>query len=358
MDQSYDFPSAYADSRNSFRTAAERLGFELESYSIGLQGPDGEDLAIDVAISPNATAQKGLVLSSGLHGVEGFFGAAVQQRFLNQWTNSPNIKSVLIHGINPYGFAWIRRFNEANVDLNRNFLLAGEEYSGAPDGYRELDSFLNPRRAPSRWELFWPKALLLLARHGLASLQKAIAAGQYEYPQGIFFGGNGIARSNEILRGNLMRWVDGCERVVHLDFHTGLGRSGTWKLLIDYPLSDSQLEFLTKWIGREFFEAYDAQDRSYDARGGLGEWCSEQGLAPDYLFACAEFGTHDPVTVLRALREENQAHFFGERDSASSIRAKQKLLEAFCPQSPAWRRQVILAADQLTSNAMKGLIED
>jgi hypothetical protein len=28
---------------------------------------------------------------------------------------------MLIHALNPFGFAWLRRVNEANVDLNRNF---------------------------------------------------------------------------------------------------------------------------------------------------------------------------------------------------------------------------------------------
>ena len=33
-----------------------------------------------------------------------------------------DVAIVLVHALNPFGFAWRRRWNENNVDLNRNFL--------------------------------------------------------------------------------------------------------------------------------------------------------------------------------------------------------------------------------------------
>ena len=38
----------------------------------------------------------------------------------------------------------------------------------------------------------------------------------------------------QLLQENLPRWLSGSRRVVHLDFHTGLGPKGEYKLLIDY----------------------------------------------------------------------------------------------------------------------------
>ena len=77
---------------------------------------------------------------------------------------------VLVHVLNPYGMAWLRRFNEHNVDLNRNFLGPDETYEGAPDGYDDLDAFLNPRSLPS-WELFYLRAGWLILRHGMPTLR-------------------------------------------------------------------------------------------------------------------------------------------------------------------------------------------
>ncbi len=91
------------------------------------------ELAIDVA-TIGADDAPTVVTSSGVHGVEGFFGLAVQHAILvrlRQARAESNIRHVLIHGVNPFGFSRIRRFNEENVDLNRNFLTNDGDFSDA-----------------------------------------------------------------------------------------------------------------------------------------------------------------------------------------------------------------------------------
>src|SRR5690606_11704356 len=109
---------------------------------------DGNELSLDVARKGPKDARKLLVVSSGTHGVEGYFGSAVQiallEGLLSRVNLAPHVGVLLIHAINPYGFAWSRRTNEDNVDQNRNFLLTGAEFRGAPEAYRELDGLLNP----------------------------------------------------------------------------------------------------------------------------------------------------------------------------------------------------------------------
>lgn len=351
------FSADYRTARTRFRQAASHLGWRLEKHAIDALGPGGMPLALDVAISPNQGQEKVLVLSSGVHGVEGFFGSAVQTGLLEQWTARPIplVKCVFLHALNPYGFAWLRRFDESNVDPNRNFLLPGQDYAGAPAGYAGLDGLLNPQRPPSRWEPFMLKALWAIARHGMSSLQQTIAAGQYEYPRGLFFGGKGPSQMHEILRNNFPRWLQGSCDVVHFDFHTGLGASGVGKLLIDYPLSDQQRSSLTEWFGADSFEAQDSDDINYSARGGLGQWCVARDLAPDYLFACAEFGTYGPVQVLSGLQAENQAHHWGQKTGTSTDRAKRRLRELFCPAAAAWRSNVLKYSFHLVNRALQGL---
>ncbi len=353
------FSPDHSSARERFRQAASHLGWQLESYPIGLVGPDGDELAFDVACSQSGDPEKVIVVSSGIHGVEGFFGSAVQVTLLEQWASvtPPSIKYVFLHGLNPFGFAWLRRFDENNVDPNRNFLLPDEQFEGAPDGYAGLNDFLNPLRPPSRWEPFTLKALCLIARHGIPALRQAVAAGQYDYPRGLFFGGNGPSRTQQLLKENMPRWLSNSKCVVHLDFHTGLGRQGTCKLLIDYPLDMTQQRWLTDWFGADSFEACNSNGISYDARGGFGRWCVSQGLAPQYLFACAEFGTYGSIQVLSGLRAENQAHHWGTPKAPSTIRAKQRLKELFCPASSAWRRQAVQGSLDLISRTQKGLLQ-
>lgn len=353
------FSADYPTARRRFLEAAKRLGWQIESCPIGATGPDGDALAFDVACSQTGNPHSVIVVSSGVHGVEGFFGSAMQLALMEHWASStaPAVRCVFLHGLNPYGFAWLRRFDEQNVDPNRNFLLPDERFEGVPDGYQELDPFLNPRRPPSSWDPFLPKALWLVARKGMPALRQAVAGGQYHYPRGLFFGGKGPSRTQQLLEEHLPRWLHGSQDVVHLDFHTGLGRHGECKLLIDYVLSESQRARLTQWFGPDSFEASDSAGISYDARGGFGRWCVSQRLAPRYLFACAEFGTYHALRVLRGLRAENQAHHWGAPDAASTILAKQRLRELFCPAADAWRQQVIAKGLDLVERAQQGLLQ-
>ncbi len=353
------FSVDHATARQRFRQAALKLGWQVETHPIDAVGPDGEELAFDVACSTTGDPEKVLVVSSGVHGVEGFFGSAVQVALLERWASAtpPSTRCVFLHGLNPYGFSWLRRFDENNVDPNRNFLLPGEPFEGVPEGYSRLDAFLNPRRPPSRLEPFTLKALWLIARHGMPALQQAVAGGQYRYPQGLFFGGAGPSRTHQLLAANMPRWLGGSKSVAHLDFHTGLGSSGSCKLLIDYPLSPRQENCLTKWFGADSFEPLDVHGIAHKPQGGFGRWCVSSGLAPDYLFACAEFGTYRPVQVLAGLRAENQAHHWGTPSASSTVRAKERLKELFCPASDDWRSKVLHRSLELVGQAHQGLTD-
>jgi Protein of unknown function (DUF2817) len=357
MSKSSAFSPDYATARQRFRQSASGLGWQLEDHKIGVTGPNGDQLTVDVTFSPSSDPGRVLVVSSGVHGVEGFLGSAVQVGLLEQWASQspPSLKCVFLHGLNPFGFAWLRRFDENNVDLNRNFLLPGERYEGSPAGYADLDDLLNPQRPPSRWEPFTIKALWTIARHGMPALLQTVASGQYEFPRGLFFGGTGPSRTHQLLEENLERWLRGSRDVVHLDFHTGLGTKGACKLLIDYPLSGCLRTRLTDWFGAGSFEEYDSSNINYDARGSFGRWCVSRKLAPNYLFACAEFGTYGPIHVVAGLRAENQAHHWGSPTAASTIRAKQQLKELFCPSEAAWRSQVLYQSFDLVARSLYGL---
>jgi hypothetical protein len=341
------FSRDYATARARFLEQTRRRGFALESHPIDARGPLGEKLAIDVARAGVEQPRAVLVVSSGLHGVEGPFGAAVQLALLEPEDAAGGLPEgvalVLVHALNPYGFAWVRRANEDNVDLNRNFLAAGQPYEGSPPGYAALDSLLNPRHAPGRLDgaFFRVQGIAAILRQGMPAMKQAVAGGQYEYPRGLFFGGERPSRTYQILSEHLPHWIGQAERVVHLDFHTGLGPWATYQLLVDRGIAPSQFEWLRARLGDRVQHSDPDGSIAFQVRGDLGSWC--RTTFPDRLYEllCAEFGTYPPLRTLAALRAENQVRFWGRPDARTTLRAKARLSETFVPASPRWRLRAL-----------------
>lgn len=350
------FSPDYITARQRFREAACKLNWQQQALPIGQTGPNGEELTIDIAISSHENPENVLVISSGMHGVEGFFGSAIQLALMEHWamTKQPPVKCVFIHCLNPYGMAWLRRVNEDNVDPNRNFLLPDEKFSGIPKGYTQLNDFLNPTHSPSNLPIFYPKMIALTARYGLPAIRQAVAAGQYEFPDGLFFGGKKPCRMQQLLLEHLPQWLAGNKHVIHLDFHTGLGAFGACKLLLDTPLTASQAYWMSQAFGHYNFELCNADGISYVSRGDLGRWCIAHQFSPDYLFICAEFGTYHPLPMLNGLRQENYVHRQGEQTTAAK-QAKEHLKELFCPKSERWRQKVLEKSLFLVEQTIQGL---
>ena len=334
------FSPDYEVARSRFCSSARARGARMESYPVGREG-----LTIDVALLGDERPSSVVVVSSGLHGVEGFLGSAIQAALLEgdlvRWRPPPGAAIVLLHALDPYGFARLRRVDEDNVDLNRNFLPRDEAFRGSPALYAELDPWLNIRRPPWSPYTFLPWALLTILRRGMPALKDAVAGGQYDFPLGLFFGGHGPSPTRKLLAENLPRWIGDADPVLHVDVHTGLGRWATCKLLLDEQLA-SHAGRLSAIFGADAVEVCEPSGTAYHSRGDLGTWCQTR-LFPDrsYDAVCAEFGTYSPLRVLAALRAENQAHHWGPPDAPATRRAKRRLAEVFTPADPRWREATL-----------------
>jgi hypothetical protein len=276
---------------------------------------------------------------------------------MQRWRASgpPPVRCLLLHALNPYGMAWLRRVDPANVDRNRNFALAAEIHRGSPGLYRQLDPFLNPRRAPTRADVSFLRAFWLIPRHGMAALREAVAGGQYNFPQGLFYGGSAPSPLQPLLAEHLPGWLRGSQEVLHLDLHCGLGAWGHPQLLLESPPSPWQRQWLLQHYGAGSFTTASGSAIAYTTRGSFGRWCLARQLAPRYLFACAEFGTYGPLRILAGLRAENQAHHWADPTSAASARAKRRLRELFAPAAPGWRTAVIRRGVELVERGLRGL---
>jgi hypothetical protein len=356
------FSQTYAEARRRFVAAAKAAGARLQSHPIDAHQPhaseSAEPLTIDVAMLGADNAPT-LLITSGIHGVEGYFGSAVQLALLERLRDAAQhkrVRYVLVHALNPYGFAHTRRVNEDNIDLNRNFMASAADYAGAPDGYARLDTFLNPHTPPSRHELFKAKTLWKIFRLGMQPLKEAVAGGQYEYPHGLFFGGKGPSAAMRIVQHHCEAWLAAAPQILHIDLHTGLGAHGKPTLLLNETADSDRYAWYSQTFGADRIEPLTRPGgTAYSPSGPLGLWMQRHFHARDYRFLGAEFGTYDVIRILGALRAENRAHYFCTLNDADFLRAKQELKECFCPQSPVWRRQVLDSALHIADQSVTAL---
>src|SRR5262245_29992689 len=185
------FSSSYREARAKFRAAAAARSATTESFvHPSIRGPAAEDLALDVAVLGSEAAQRVLMIVSGTHGVEGYAGSGCQVQLLLSDlcpALAQRQRVVLVHAVNPYGFAYDRRTNEDNIDLNRNFIDFANPPPPAADCQEYSSRFLPSGGALADYE----QAAARLdaearARGGYRFLKQALQPGQYFDPAGLY----------------------------------------------------------------------------------------------------------------------------------------------------------------------------
>ncbi|MCB1323255.1 MAG: DUF2817 domain-containing protein [Leptospiraceae bacterium] len=335
------FSPDFRTARKRFRRAARDAGAKLTKLFWGLRGPLEEKLAIDIAWLGNKKARRILLHTSGIHGVEGFAGSAIQIHLLRHPVNiPPDGAMVLVHCLNPYGMAYLRRANEQNVDLNRNFIQHDHHRRGAHDGYHRLHPLLNPS-SPPRFDFFTLRLLGRVIRHGFEYLKQAGAEGQFEYPSGLFFGGHEMQTGPR----RFLKWarkkLKKARHICVIDVHTGVGEPGKDWLILELNHGGAYHQMLE----REYPRRVDTLDPDhtivYRVRGGLEEGIPTALHRKAHLdFVTQEFGTVSGRKLLHALRNENRAHHHGGAVDVLDP-TKIALRDCFCPPDAAWRQTAL-----------------
>jgi len=90
--------------------------------SLSERGPANEELTIDIARLGCPDPHRAVLHVSGIHGVEGVAGSAIQVKILQNVPQPARDGALIfVYILDPYGMPWLRKYNETNVDLNRNF---------------------------------------------------------------------------------------------------------------------------------------------------------------------------------------------------------------------------------------------
>jgi hypothetical protein len=350
------FSSSYKVAREVFLEAAATAGATISSLRHPDVGPKGELLFADVAVLGPEDAKSILVLSSATHGVEGFAGSAIQTGLLREGIASclaTDVSIVMIHAINPYGFAHLRRFNEDNVDLNRNFVDHSQPYP-ANRGYEGLAEAVAPTSLSFRsdlaflWRLQWHRL-----RKGTDSLSVAVSGGQYSHPEGLFYGGNSETWSNKTIWKIANRHLSHAENVVAVDIHTGLGEYGNAEIILNVPdREDAYLRAVAIWGPARVRSTATGDSVSVHLEGSPKLALPRMLPKADVTAVSLEFGTSPPLKVLRALRAENWLYHYGGDDHPKAAEIKADLVQAFYPTQDEWKARVWEQGKELVEQAL------
>ncbi len=382
------FSDTYEAARSRFREAVHAANGELHTLPLGDHAPG---LTIDCAVFGGALEETAplLVHISGTHGVEAHAGSAVQLALLKAWSEAPDslrgVRLILVHALNPFGFKYGRRFNEDNIDLNRNMLpddafpgrLAELVRTGGPGAelYRQFSPLwdLDHGWRPFLDEvLLWLRVPYHLAKYGMTHLKRAVVSGQYFCPTCIFYGGTKLSASHEQLLRFLNAHAARSSAALVIDVHTGLGPTGVDTLMPHMGAAaashiDASVRFFGKpsWgaQGTDFLiegssEAGDAIDPSagsgYDlAEGGTHNLLRAMPGWAKAMHVTQEFGTMKGVLVLRAMMVERAewVHRGGSALGARNSRA------AFYVKTASWQRRVVRRGTELVAQALTALAD-
>ncbi|WP_208029767.1 DUF2817 domain-containing protein [Rhabdothermincola sediminis] len=346
-------PLTYDECRARFLHVLARRGLQGRSHPIAARGPEGQRLTIDVVHVGAARPSRALLVLSGVHGVEGFLGSALQCDLLDRLDPAalPGDTAVLlVHAVNPWGMAWWRRQNESNVDLNRNWRR--DQHEPPPnDAYDELHPLACPDTPtmPSVDDLL-SRAVAVVAERGMPWVRAAITSGQYRHPDGLHYGGARTEESNRILEQVVVDHLGEVERLFTVDLHTGHGPRGEVTALSDQPPGSAQDRFLREALPRARVEptignpGATAAPKTGQIANGIGGLL---GGAVAYATSL-EIGTAGDEEQLVATYLEQWVHRRGDRHDPEHAAAVWAYRCCFTPDDPEWERRArTLGAEQL-----------
>lgn len=371
------FQDSYIRCRDLFRADALRLIVNLKKRAgtgkplvsqIHVPSPTDGDLTIDYCYIP---AEKNLnclvIITSGVHGVEGFTGSAVQRMFMREvfpHLDRKELGILIIHGINPFGFKHQRRVTENNVDLNRNFSLSRKLFSenNRNHGYNRISRFLNPDRRvnglPLQFVPFMLRALYYRLRLGTNTLVQMILQGQYHLKRGIYFGGHDFEPQKGPLQEILCRMMSPYRKIFIIDLHTGFGRKGGVHLFPN-PATDSNVIKHMDCIfsGYKLLDYYD--EYYYTINGDFTEFVyTLSGKKKLCIPITFDYGTMDgailgPVHALFRVIRENQYYNYGVGSRRKALKIRRDFLELFYPSSPEWKEDVLSQSKEMLTLFIK-----
>ena len=348
------FYTSYDDIRAHLQQLTADLGVEIYSHAIDAS----DDLYIDSFYLPSTGDKTNLiVLTTGVHGMEGYIGSVMLDVFFEEIYPTLNAETtgvLVVANVNPYGMKYLRRYNENNVDLNRNFILDWDSFDlSSNKEYPKVDTFLQPegKIGNGLWHEvgFYLSLAKTAVTDGADTISDALLTGQYEYPQGVYYGGTGDEASTVYLKDVFSRCLDSSyENIVHIDIHSGYGPR--YNMVIFNSVFETMTEAESQAaFGYDYIIAHDSES-FYATTGDTTDFfyrlAQQKQTEADLFSTCFEFGTignafFDTILSLKYTVDENRNHWYPTTNATTEQIIHENYMELFYPTEAAWREKTV-----------------
>jgi len=361
------YSNSYPEARAAFLEEASRLKKQYplaQITSIKVPSSIDKDLSVDILYLPAIKdSLRLLLLSSGVHGSEGFTGSAVQQLFMKEFVRDSfleNTAVLLIHAVNPYGYKYNRRVSENNVDMNRNCSLDGKLYQSLNESYAQISPFINPTTPLDLTafsnQFFFIKAVNEIRKSSMGVLRQAILQGQYQQEKGLYFGGFKLEPQVVELIPLVRDICKPYANILGLDLHTGYGKRGQLHLFPNPVDTATQYRMEKIFAGHtiDWGSGDDFYTITGDFIGMLAKINKEKIFTPMTM----EFGTMDSQTTLGSLKSiqimiaENQGIQYGYKNETDKNEIAFLIKEMYFPSSKSWQSHSIEQSREVFKNSL------
>jgi Protein of unknown function (DUF2817) len=354
------YAASYSRARAKFLKAAADADGEVRSFlHPDKRTPEGEPLAIDIACFGDRKAPRQALFISGTHGQEGFSGSSVQVGWMRQGGPArlpAGIGVVLVHALNPYGFAHLTRTTENNVDLNRNFIDRSAAPPPTNPHYETLHDALMIRQWTEAENARVDATMASFTEsHGRDALFDTLARGQYLHADGLMYGGREREWSNLTLETIVKETLADAEKVAFIDWHTGIGEYGKPFFLCFNEPGSALFARACDWWGKENVDGVRPHGMERPNYTGLVFQGVQRFLGNRQMCgAVIEFGTRG-VHMRRVLRLDQWLRRQNGLDPDVRAGLEADMMDAFCPFDGQWRKDTLAAGLELTDKALAGL---
>jgi hypothetical protein len=233
-------------------------------------------------------------------------------------------------------------------------------YKTVNEGYPKVYKLINPQKPVHTGSignrLFFFKAVFNIIKASMPVLRQAVLQGQYQYPEGLYYGGKTYEPQIKALNPIIDSFTDPYAMVFALDIHTGYGERGKLHL---FP---NPVDSITKKRMETVFEGYHFDwgdsDDFYTITGDFVGFIGQLNENKKFIPMTFEFGTMDSqktsgsIKSIKIIILENQGEKHGYKREKDSLKVKKDLMEMYFPSSQDWRIKVLKDTEDILSKSL------